>query len=194
MNPAHELPKIDFKKDKDIISLADSSIYNIYDRAVEYFPSGSIFVELGVFNGGSCLYLADKIQKSGKDIKIYAIDIWENVLPERKIDGVVYINIDGNIFYQFWNNVMKYEFDQIIRPICFDSALAARMFDKVDFVFVDGDHSYQGCYNDIMAWKDKCKWIAGHDYNQEVWKVVNDLFNESEIENVQNMSFLVKRE
>jgi hypothetical protein len=36
-----------------------------------------------------------------------------------------------------------------------------------DFVFIDADHSYEGCRNDIAAWKGKVKpggWLCGHDY------------------------------
>jgi methyltransferase family protein len=36
-----------------------------------------------------------------------------------------------------------------------------------DFVFIDADHSYEGCRNDIAAWKRKVKpegWLCGHDY------------------------------
>ena len=36
-----------------------------------------------------------------------------------------------------------------------------------DFVFIDADHSYEGCRDDIAAWKGKVKpggWLCGHDY------------------------------
>jgi hypothetical protein len=36
-----------------------------------------------------------------------------------------------------------------------------------DFVFIDADHSYQGCRADIEAWHSKVKpggWLCGHDY------------------------------
>jgi len=198
MNPVRELDKITPKE--GIYSLADSSIYEIYDRAIEYFNSG-VFVELGSFYGGSSYYLADKIRKSGKDIKLYCVDVWERIPREdTKIelsDGRFaeyvdfYKDIEGSIFNKFWDNVK--EFSDIIRPLQCDSALAAGLFDKVDFVFLDADHSYVGVWNDLIAWKDKCKWLAGHDYNLHVWQAVNELFNESEIENVQEMSFLIKR-
>ena len=37
-----------------------------------------------------------------------------------------------------------------------------------DFVFIDGDHSHEGCYRDIVAWAPKVKpggFIGGHDYD-----------------------------
>jgi hypothetical protein len=36
-----------------------------------------------------------------------------------------------------------------------------------DFVFIDADHSYEGCKRDIEAWAPKIRsggWIGGHDY------------------------------
>jgi hypothetical protein len=50
-----------------------------------------------------------------------------------------------------------------------DSLEAARRVGdrSLDFVFIDGDHSYVGCKRDIQAWAPKVKtdgWIGGHDY------------------------------
>lgn len=38
---------------------------------------------------------------------------------------------------------------------------------RYDFVFLDADHSYEGCKSDIEAWSSKVKpggWLGGHDY------------------------------
>lgn len=50
-----------------------------------------------------------------------------------------------------------------------DSLAAAASFDDrtLDFVYIDGDHSYEGCRRDILAWARKVKVggiLAGHDY------------------------------
>lgn len=50
-----------------------------------------------------------------------------------------------------------------------DSVAAADRFEdeSLDFVFIDGDHSYEGCRRDIEAWWQKVStrgWIGGHDY------------------------------
>lgn len=53
----------------------------------------------------------------------------------------------------------------------------------LDFVFIDGDHSYEGCKNDIALWLPKIKkggWIGGHDYAHPklpgVSRAVNEAF------------------
>src|SRR5690606_24414 len=38
---------------------------------------------------------------------------------------------------------------------------------SIDFAYLDGDHSYEGCLADIRAWWPKVRpggWIGGHDY------------------------------
>lgn len=38
---------------------------------------------------------------------------------------------------------------------------------SLDFVFIDADHSYEGCRADIEAWKEKVRkggYLCGHDY------------------------------
>lgn len=50
-----------------------------------------------------------------------------------------------------------------------DSVQAASEFAdrSLSFVYIDGDHSYEGCRRDILAWAPKVMRggvIAGHDY------------------------------
>ncbi len=54
---------------------------------------------------------------------------------------------------------------------------------SLDFVFIDGDHSYKGCSKDIALWMPKIKvggWIGGHDYDHPklpgVSKAVDEVF------------------
>lgn len=42
---------------------------------------------------------------------------------------------------------------------------------KVDFVFVDGDHTFEGCYNDALVWYKHLKpkgIMAFHDYQSRI--------------------------
>lgn len=42
---------------------------------------------------------------------------------------------------------------------------------SMDFVFLDGDHSYEGVRADIAAWLPKVKkggWLGGHDYANDM--------------------------
>ena len=50
-------------------------------------------------------------------------------------------------------------------------AMAAEIPDEsLDYVFIDGDHSFFGCYRDLRAWWPKVKIggiVSGHDYEHE---------------------------
>lgn len=53
----------------------------------------------------------------------------------------------------------------IVRLRSFDAA--ERLTGPYDFVFLDADHSYDGCKADIEAWSKKVTpggWLGGHDY------------------------------
>lgn len=59
-----------------------------------------------------------------------------------------------------------------VRFLIMDSSFAAaRIKDKsLDFVYVDGDHTFEGCLNDMELYWPKIKdggCMAGHDYNME---------------------------
>ena len=54
----------------------------------------------------------------------------------------------------------------------------------VDFVYVDGDHSYDGCMGDLEKYWPKTKIIGGHDYKIKypgVVKAVNEFTEEKNI-------------
>lgn len=60
-------------------------------------------------------------------------------------------------------------------------------FDKIDFLFIDGDHSIEGCKADYINFSDKVKiggFLAFHDYYPDrnelgsTW-VINNLVQES---------------
>jgi hypothetical protein len=60
---------------------------------------------------------------------------------------------------------------------------------SLDFVFIDGDHSYDGVKLDISLWLPKVKpggWIGGHDYDHPklpgVSKAVDEAFDMVELD------------
>lgn len=71
---------------------------------------------------------------------------------------------------------------------------------SLDFVFVDGDHSYDGVLRDLLAWWPKvCAtgWIGGHDFSHplqgQVEEAVNEFFPTAEIELDANRTWFVRR-
>ena len=102
--------------------------------------------------------------------KAVAVDIWTDtgnsaqndwLSPQKELD-----NQYCHVFRMYFNNPKV----KIIREF---SAKAAEFFEDetFDFVYIDADHSYEGCLEDIKSWYPKVKSggvIGGHDYVEHV--------------------------
>jgi hypothetical protein len=116
--------------------------------------------------------MAVEIINSKKLIKFDCIDTWAETYYRFRAGQAV--------MNQFLENIEPVK--HIVTVIRKDSADAAENYldRSVDFVFVDGDHSYEGASRDIKMWLPKLKpfgILAGHEYNwSEVRAAVNDIF------------------
>lgn len=105
-------------------------------------------------------------------LKIKSIEHLYGIDPFAHREGVSdVINFDQQDFDEICKFVLKklspfgnrFKF---IRKLSVQAA--ADVPDNLDFVYIDGDHSYQGVSDDLCAWTKKVKAggvIAGHDYN-----------------------------
>lgn len=164
---------------------------NVYQKVIEEVSNNAHFVEIGVWKGKSVCFAAVEILNSGKNIKIDAVDTFEGSPGESSIitqDGDL---LSGKLYDVFLQNIEPVK--DIIKPIKMSSVDAAKLYaDKsLDFVFIDGLHSYEACISDIRAWLPKVKiggYIGGHDIDgperfNGVRKAVNEVFpNEKDIE------------
>lgn len=138
-----------------------------YRDMIDRFPSGSVFVEVGLLEGQSLIYLIETSRQEGKKFNIIGVDHFED-----QSEGLESV---------FENNLKQYN-DQF-RLIVGKSTEAAKTFkDKtIDFVFIDAAHDYDNVRDDILAWYSKCKGvIAGHDYiptYSGVMNAVDELFD-----------------
>lgn len=152
---------------------------DLYRWVVNKFPSNSHFVELGIYKGRSTAFMIVEIINSKKIIQFDCIDSFDN-WPEINWNGETHMK-------EFLNHMKPVEgFFNFIRAHSPEISYSYPN-ESLDFVFIDGDHSYEGVYNDIKAWMPKLKIggiIAGHDYKwgnvdygiEAVTKAVNDAF------------------
>lgn len=106
---------------------------------------GEVFVEIGSYLGASAAFIASGISSPAR---LYCIDTWGN-------DHMRYItdDTDGDLrdtFAEFSENTRAYE-DRInkIRKWSTDAIdELLRLEHFIDFLFIDGDHNYQGCKAD----------------------------------------------
>lgn len=106
---------------------------------------GSNYVEIGSYIGASSCFIAAGIKKSNNEGRLYCIDTWRN---DAMSEG------GRDTFDEFRRNTAKYaEFIVALRGTSHE---IAKSFDeKVDFLFIDGDHSYKGVKSDVEDWFPK---------------------------------------
>ncbi len=151
----------------------------MYREAVERAQGPSVFVEVGTWLGRSAALMCEAIRKSKKPIKFYCVDTFKSVGDW--MADVVKEN-GGHLLHVWERNLVRTGNGGYAEPIEGDAAQCASQFadGSVDFVFIDDDHSYEGCKRSIAAWKPKIKrggWMAGHDYDIDgVRQAVNEEF------------------
>lgn len=130
-------------------------------------PSGPVAgAEIGVFAGAMSSRLLHR-----QDLSLVMVDSWEG-------GGAAYL--DKSDWHAGITDDLQKEFGTMAveatafaaerrRIVCERSVAAAENVGNasLDFVFIDADHSYEGCKADIEAWTRKVKrggWLCGHDY------------------------------
>ena len=121
-------------------------------------------VELGAYRGHN----AEKLLHNLPTLQLTCIDTWGEI---QLSDGSAYT--DFNLSQ--WQTVRN-EFDRRtasnagrLSVLQQPTAQTDNAPDAVDFVFIDADHSYEGCAADIAAWWPRVKpggWLCGHDYGE----------------------------
>jgi predicted O-methyltransferase YrrM len=130
--------------------------------------SGSVYVEIGTYVGASACFIAAGIGKSAGS-KLYCIDTWLN---ESMTEG------ERDTFSEFKKNTAKYK-NQIVPCRGKSQELAVTFNNKIDFLFVDGDHSYEGVRTDVTSWFPKLNagaLVLFHDvgWAEGVQRVINE--------------------
>ncbi len=160
--------------------------------------------EIGVFTGRMSRALLSH------GIHLTMVDSWEG-------SGKAYHGNSGDWHAGLTQEVQEGCFEETKRRVAFagDRAriIRKRSFDaamdepdnSLDFVFLDDDHSYEGCRAGIAAWERKVKpggWLCGHDYENNdfpkfgVTQAVNEYAktNNLTLEIGENYCWFIKKE
>lgn len=131
------------------------------DEILKRLPDGPVTgAEVGVFSGATSARLLRR-----EDLILFMVDPWTEFVA----DGVVIAtNEEQEKNYKAAQEATEFAKNRrhIVRM---DSGMASSCIDdaSLDFVFIDGDHSYIAVSADISAWKPKLKHgglLCGHDY------------------------------
>lgn len=114
-------------------------------------------VEVGVYKGHGAVYLMSVINPK----MLYVIDPWFNFFDPDSGDVI------GETHYIATTALLSsFPCCKIMRMTSFE---AADKFQngELDFVYIDGDHSHQAVFSDILRWYPKVKKggiLSGHDF------------------------------
>lgn len=153
------------------------TFYNIHNQVLNSLPQNATIVELGVAWGRGLAMMCALAKTRG--IKVFGVDHFEGTKGESK---ETYFGDTHSISEQKVINTLNEigisENDYTL--IVGDTMKSANLFAKVDYVFIDADHSYEGVCADITAWWPKIPlggFMGGHDLPFDpVRKAVEDNF------------------
>ena len=147
-------------------------------RLTEDLPASIDMAEIGVYAGSSTLIFLE----SGKVKSLLAVDPWMDELLSWEVKRH---NVPMEDVYQTFVARVSQKHPQVtaVRKTSGDAAAeAAAQGRTFDFVYIDGDHSYESCIADIKAWLPLIRpggVIAGHDHVADfpgVAKAVAEMF------------------
>ena len=175
------------------------------EEAVNNFPDGSRFVEVGTYLGRSLCSLAEVVELSGKRIAVIGVDTCRGSGPEGR-RGKDYhaeaVRKGGGTFAgTLHQNLLNCGFGDKVQLVISDSISASRLFGdaSLDWVHLDARHDYASVKADIEAWLPKIKhggWLSGDDYDEHKWpdvvKAVRELLPGAELWSNQQWRWVVR--
>jgi len=136
------------------------------NELIKELPNDIIMAEIGSYAGESTELFLD----SGKVKTLYVIDPWKNGYDDRDpasnsnmLEVETLFNLRMNVFTNNNKDVRV-----VKHKMTFNEAF--ELLPELDFIYIDGDHTYDGVLNDILLAKKKVKIggiISGHDYRKE---------------------------
>lgn len=145
--------------------------------------------EIGVWQGQTSMQLL----KQRPDLRLYMVDRWKAPSPEDSFYGTDKLSrYPQSVYDEALSKAVsavrsvdpKAERHRILH---LPSEEAAELIpdQSLDFIFIDGDHSYDGCFRDLTLWVPKVKIggiVSGHDYGRpekgQVKEAVHDFFGD----------------
>lgn len=162
-----------FKKIKGFLKHTEGVA--LYENTKEVCIHGNA-AEIGSYCGKSTCYIAQACKENNS--LLYAIDHHRGSEEQQKgqeyFDEEIFDVLENriNTYPLFLKNIKEYELDNFIKPMVMDSISASKeISEALDFIFIDGSHTYESARNDYKYWKPKLRdggILAIHDiYDSE---------------------------
>ncbi len=144
--------------------LNKGDIYFLWNVGMN-LPKGGKYLEVGSWQGLSSIVVSmGLVSNYNFEGQVYCVDPWE-IMPEQEMFSKF---VQQNDLYQvFCENIEKTQMKHFIHPLRGKSVeVAEKVNEQFDVIFIDGEHTFEGCYTDIKAWLPKLKKegkMFGHD-------------------------------
>ena len=121
-------------------------------------------VEIGVQSG----FYSRQILLESKLETLYSVDPWIHFPSEEYVDIANISQEEQNgLYLQTIKLLMRFKTRSVCMRLTSEDAANVFQKDFFDFVYIDANHSYEGCKRDINLWWSKLRSggvFAGHDY------------------------------
>jgi predicted O-methyltransferase YrrM len=156
----------------------------VFKLAIHKAKDNALFVELGVWKGGSTSFMGVEIFNSGKKIEYHAIDSFGGSKEHGDVSDWLYDEASQNLKPLTDIGIVK-----LIKGYSLEEVKNYKD-NSIDFCFIDASHEYADVKLDIEAWLPKVKSggiLAGHDYDvswQGVIKAVDEIIGKNNISTI----------
>lgn len=154
------------------------SYEHIYKGIVDQLDDNSLIVEIGSFKGKSSAFMAVEIANSGKKINFDCVDPMKplgHYVESSKEHPEIWSDYNADAFRQRMKSVEGY---YNLKELTSDEAVQLYEDKSIDFLLIDGDHSYEAVKKDVINWIPKMRpggLIIGDDaYVQEIQRAASE--------------------
>lgn len=163
-----------------------------YRKLYSEIPNKGKTVEVGVWKGRSLISVLDIIVNNS--LTTWGVDNFsQEAFHPAQVEEINTLRND------LFSNLEKFNFDKE-HFINLPSIKAAKLFEdkSLDFVFIDGSHTYEAVTEDLAAWFPKIKQggvMTGHDFDfPPVARAVNEfcLKNNFKVESASRIIWKIK--
>jgi hypothetical protein len=120
----------------------------------------SVIVEVGVWKGGSTVFMADVAKRLGLPTVVIAVDTWlgssEHWLHSNLFSEMSFLNGYPALYHKFLSNAIRAGVANYVMPIPIASLGAAEILASLgvtaSIIHVDGAHDYDSVTADLRAW------------------------------------------
>lgn len=158
--------------ERKLTSSAESHLFYHYGRTL----GPGRYADVGAYRGASAAAVAHGLQDAGSYGRVYAVDYYEDTRDSRNCCP------NGDI-PEVLSAYFKANFPRVDLEVCkgHSTEWGLRLDVPFRFVFIDADHTYEGCKADVEAWSRLVEVggvLAFHDVDfDSVDQVIRELPN-----------------